>query len=56
MPRIRYNEIMSFLKGEVRDQSVSRTTPKWGIPVPDDEKHVVYVWFDALINYASATH
>lgn len=54
MPRIRYNEIMSFLKGEVRDQSVSRTTLKWGIPVPGDEKHVIYVWFDALINYASA--
>ncbi|MDR2528026.1 MAG: methionine--tRNA ligase [Synergistaceae bacterium] len=54
MPRIRYNEIMSFLRGEVRDQSVSRTTLKWGIPIPGDEKHVVYVWFDALINYATA--
>ncbi|MBR1673227.1 MAG: methionine--tRNA ligase [Fretibacterium sp.] len=54
MPRIRYNEIMSFLRGEVRDQSVSRTTLKWGIPVPGDEKHVIYVWFDALINYAAA--
>ena len=54
MPRIRYNEIMSFLKSGVRDQSVSRTTLKWGIPVPGDEKHVVYVWFDALINYISA--
>jgi methionyl-tRNA synthetase len=54
MPRIRYNEIMSFLHGEVRDQSVSRTTLKWGIPIPGDEKHVVYVWFDALINYATA--
>jgi methionyl-tRNA synthetase len=54
MPRIRYNEIMSFLSGEVRDQSVSRTTLKWGIPIPGDEKHVVYVWFDALINYATA--
>ncbi|MBR0258621.1 MAG: methionine--tRNA ligase [Synergistaceae bacterium] len=54
MPRIRYNEIMSFLKSGVRDQSVSRTTLKWGIPVPGDEKHVIYVWFDALINYASA--
>ncbi|GHS89288.1 methionine--tRNA ligase [Synergistales bacterium] len=54
MPRIRYNEIMSFLRGEVRDQSVSRTTLKWGIPIPSDEKHVVYVWFDALINYATA--
>ena len=54
MPRIRYNEIMSFLKGGVYDQSVSRTTLKWGIPIPGDEKHVVYVWFDALINYATA--
>ncbi|MDR1731858.1 MAG: methionine--tRNA ligase [Synergistaceae bacterium] len=54
MPRIRYNEIMSFLRGEVRDQSVSRTTLKWGIPIPGDEKHVVYVWFDALVNYATA--
>ena len=54
MPRIRYNEIMSFLRGEVRDQSVSRTTLKWGIPIPGDEKHVIYVWFDALINYTTA--
>ena len=54
MPKIRYNEIMSFLKSGVRDQSVSRTSLKWGIPVPDDEKHVIYVWFDALINYISA--
>ena len=54
MPKVRYNEIMSFLKGGVRDQSVSRTSLKWGIPVPGDEKHVIYVWFDALINYAAA--
>lgn len=54
MPKARYNEIMSFLRGEVRDQSVSRTTLKWGIPVPGDEEHVIYVWFDALINYATA--
>ena len=54
MPKIRYNEIMSFIRGGVKDQSVSRTTLKWGIPVPGDEKHVVYVWFDALINYAAA--
>ena len=54
MPRQRYNEIMSFLRGGVKDQSVSRTSLKWGIPVPGDEKHVIYVWFDALINYISA--
>ncbi|MBQ3764632.1 MAG: methionine--tRNA ligase [Synergistaceae bacterium] len=54
MPKIRYNEIMSFLKSGVKDQSVSRTSLKWGIPVPGDEKHVIYVWFDALINYMTA--
>ncbi len=54
MPKIRYNEIMSFLKSGVRDQSVSRTTLKWGIPVPGDENHVIYVWFDALVNYITA--
>ncbi|MCF7934913.1 MAG: methionine--tRNA ligase [Synergistales bacterium] len=53
-PRGRYNEIVSFLRQGLKDQSVSRTTLDWGIPVPDDEKHVVYVWFDALINYLSA--
>ena len=54
IPEIRYNEIMSFLKSGVKDQSVSRTTLKWGIPVPGDENHVIYVWFDALINYVTA--
>ena len=53
-PVQRYNEIMSFLRSGVRDQSVSRTSLKWGIPVPGDEKHVIYVWFDALISYAAA--
>ena len=50
-PRSRYNEVVSFIRGGLNDQSVSRTTLKWGIPVPGDERHVVYVWFDALINY-----
>ncbi len=54
MPKSRYNEIVSFIKGGLRDQSVSRTTLKWGIPLPGDDKHVIYVWFDALINYLSA--
>ena len=54
MPRSRYNEIVSFLRSGVRDQSISRTTLKWGIPVPGDDAHVVYVWFDALINYVTA--
>jgi methionyl-tRNA synthetase len=54
MPRSRNNEIISFIKSGLRDQSVSRTTLDWGIPLPGDEKHVIYVWFDALINYLSA--
>ncbi|WP_029166016.1 methionine--tRNA ligase [Aminiphilus circumscriptus] len=54
LPKGRYNEILSFLRGGLRDQSISRTTISWGIPVPGDEKHVVYVWFDALINYLAA--
>ncbi len=54
MPKSRYNEIVSFIKSGLRDQSVSRTTLKWGIPLPGDDKHVIYVWFDALINYLSA--
>lgn len=54
LPKSRYNEIISFIKSGLRDQSISRTTLKWGIPLPNDEKHVVYVWFDALINYLSA--
>lgn len=54
MPQSRYNEIVSFIKSGLRDQSVSRTTLTWGIPLPSDEKHVIYVWFDALVNYLSA--
>lgn len=54
MPKERYNEVVSFIRGGLRDQSISRTTLKWGIPLPGDEKHVIYVWFDALINYLSA--
>lgn len=50
-PEIRRNEVVSFIKGGVQDVCVSRTTFKWGVPVPFDAKHVVYVWFDALINY-----
>ncbi|HOJ44000.1 MAG TPA: methionine--tRNA ligase, partial [Syntrophorhabdaceae bacterium] len=51
MPEIRYNEVLSFVKGGLRDLSVSRTSFQWGIKVPMNEKHVVYVWFDALTNY-----
>ncbi|QCE32159.1 methionine--tRNA ligase [Acetobacteraceae bacterium] len=48
------NEIESFVKQGLRDLSVSRTSFKWGIPVPGDEAHVMYVWFDALSNYLTA--
>ncbi len=54
-PKSRANEVVSFLKGGLKDLSVSRTTFSWGIPVPDDPKHVIYVWFDALTNYLSST-
>ena len=50
-PAERRNEIVSFVKSGLRDLSVSRTTFDWGIPVPGDEKHVMYVWVDALTNY-----
>ena len=54
-PSERKNEIVSFVKSGLRDLSVSRTTFDWGIPVPGDEKHVMYVWVDALTNYITAT-
>ena len=50
-PDERRNEVVSFVKGGLRDLSVSRTTFDWGIPVPGDPKHVMYVWVDALTNY-----
>ncbi|OGL48752.1 MAG: methionine--tRNA ligase [Candidatus Schekmanbacteria bacterium RIFCSPHIGHO2_02_FULL_38_11] len=50
-PRSRMNEIVSFVQGGLKDLSISRTSFKWGIPVPLNEKHVIYVWFDALANY-----
>jgi methionyl-tRNA synthetase len=53
-PQTRYNEILSFVKGGLRDLSISRTTFSWGIPVPHDPDHVIYVWFDALTNYITA--
>ncbi len=53
-PETRRNEVIAFVKSGLRDLSVSRTTVKWGIPVPGDEKHVIYVWFDALANYITA--
>ena len=53
-PAERRNEVMSFVKSGLRDLSVSRSTFKWGVPVPGDEKHVMYVWVDALTNYITA--
>ncbi|MGD9740206.1 MAG: methionine--tRNA ligase, partial [Bauldia sp.] len=50
-PDERRNEVASFVAGGLRDLSISRTTFDWGIPVPDDPKHVMYVWVDALTNY-----
>src|SRR6201982_1912636 len=53
-PATRRNEVMSFVRSGLRDQSISRSTFSWGIPVPDDPKHVIYVWLDALANYITA--
>ncbi len=50
-PETRRNEVIAFVKGGLRDLSVSRTSVKWGIDWPDDEKHVFYVWYDALTSY-----
>ena len=54
LPESRRNEVISFVKGGLRDLSVSRTTFKWGVPVPDDPDHIMYVWLDALTNYITA--
>ena len=53
-PRARRNEVVSFVKSGLRDLSVSRTSFTWGIPVPGDPQHVMYVWLDALTNYITA--
>lgn len=53
-PKSKRNEIISFVREGLRDLSVSRTTFTWGIPVPGNDKHVIYVWFDALTNYITA--
>ena len=53
-PQTRYNEVVSFVEGGLRDLSISRTSLRWGVPYPDDDEHVVYVWLDALTNYISA--
>ncbi len=53
-PDTRRNEVLSFVRSGLRDLSISRSTFTWGIPVPDDSKHVIYVWLDALANYITA--
>jgi methionyl-tRNA synthetase len=55
IPDFRFNEIKKFVEGGLQDFSISRLKSKmsWGIPVPGDEQHVMYVWFDALVNYIS---
>ncbi len=54
LPESRKNEIINFVKQGLRDLSISRTTFKWGVPVPSDEAHIMYVWLDALTNYITA--
>ena len=54
MPDTRRNEVLSFVKGGLKDLSVSRKSFSWGIKVPSNKDHVIYVWLDALTNYISA--
>ena len=54
MPQSRKNEVISFVEKGLKDLSISRTSFSWGIPVPQNNKHVIYVWLDALTNYLSA--
>ncbi len=53
-PKIRENEVVNVIRGGLEDVSISRAGKSWGIPLPIDENHVIYVWFDALTNYISA--
>jgi len=53
-PETRRNEVIAFVRAGLKDLSISRTSVRWGIPVPDDPKHVLYVWFDADANYVTA--
>ena len=53
-PDTRRNEVLSFVRGGLNDLSISRANVKWGIPLPFDNTHTIYVWFDALINYITA--
>ena len=53
-PPGRRNEVLSFVRQGLKDLSISRTSFRWGVPVPDDPDHVIYVWWDALVNYITA--
>jgi methionyl-tRNA synthetase len=53
-PESTRKEVISFVRSGLKDLSISRTSVKWGIPVPGDDKHVIYVWLDALVNYITA--
>jgi methionyl-tRNA synthetase len=55
-PETRRNEVIAFVKQGLQDLSISRTSVKWGVPVPGEDKHVFYVWFDALTTYMSAVY
>jgi methionyl-tRNA synthetase len=54
LPESRRNEVLSFIRSGLRDLSISRTSFKWGVPVPNDPDHIMYVWLDALTNYLTA--
>ena len=54
LPQSRRNEVVSFVEKGLKDLSISRTSFSWGIPVPENNKHIIYVWLDALTNYLSA--
>ena len=54
LPPSRRNEVIKFVEKGLKDLSVSRTSFTWGIPVPKNNKHIIYVWLDALTNYISA--
>src|SRR5436189_278845 len=54
MPRRRWNEVVAFVEAGLQHFSIIRTSFRWGVPVPDDPAHVMYVWFDALTNYMTA--
>ena len=56
LPEKRKNEVIKFVESGLKDLSISRTTFDWGIKVPDDSKHVMYVWVDALTNYLTGVN